>query len=167
MIKYGLGSVPLAWLLANKTLVLGAAPASGPNSKFNGVQIGIIAPYSFRGLPNTAEDILRHLVELGISAVDYRTTRSSTTVRPARVFGAVGRGLTDDQQKALATINESRRQNSPSSVAAVGRGRLDARPIQLAALTDAELALASARAEAIARLQRSPQDSTRSKLPHL
>jgi hypothetical protein len=60
------------------TLALTALPASGlvapsftkPNSKFGGVQIGIIAPYSFRGMPSSADDLLKYLVQLGINVVE-------------------------------------------------------------------------------------------------
>ncbi len=62
-------------------LALTALPASGlvslsqakPNSKFGGVQIGIIAPYSFRGMPATADDLLKYLVQLGINVVEMQS----------------------------------------------------------------------------------------------
>lgn len=62
-------------------LALAALPASGmsvlpqgkPNSKFGGVQIGIIAPYSFRGLPASADDLLKYLVQLGINVVEMQS----------------------------------------------------------------------------------------------
>lgn len=62
-------------------LALTALPASGlmaaaqakPNSKFGGVQIGIIAPYSFRGLPASADDLLKYLVQLGINSVELQS----------------------------------------------------------------------------------------------
>lgn len=62
-------------------LALTALPASGlitssfakPNSKFGGVQIGIIAPYSFRGLPSSADDLLKYLVQLGINVVEMQS----------------------------------------------------------------------------------------------
>jgi sugar phosphate isomerase/epimerase len=171
VIKLGLGSAPLAWLLANKTSLLAAAPASRPNSKFNGVQIGIIAPYSFRGLPSTAEDLLRHMVELGISAVELQ---NDPVERFAGAPGGGGRsggptgpggipGLTDEQQKALAAINEGLAEKTQA--AATARRALaeatfsDGAAIQtrLTALSEAELTLANARAEAVARLQSSPQ----------
>src|ERR1700730_13789082 len=72
ILKLGLGLAPLTCLITNRTALLAAAPAPKPNSKFNGVQIGVIAPYSFRGLPGTAEDLLRNMVELGISAVELQ-----------------------------------------------------------------------------------------------
>jgi sugar phosphate isomerase/epimerase len=62
-------------------LALTALPASGlvtlpqtkPNSKFGGVQIGIIAPYSFRGMPSSADDLLKYLVQLGINSVELQS----------------------------------------------------------------------------------------------
>jgi sugar phosphate isomerase/epimerase len=62
-------------------LALTALPAAGlitpsfakPNSKFGGVQIGIIAPYSFRGLPSSADDLLKYLVQLGINSVELQS----------------------------------------------------------------------------------------------
>ena len=73
ILKLGLGIAPLTCFLAHRNSVLAAvAAAAKPNSKFNGVQIGVIAPYSFRGLPGTAEDLLRNMVELGISAVELQ-----------------------------------------------------------------------------------------------
>jgi sugar phosphate isomerase/epimerase len=62
-------------------LALAALPASGlimlpqakPNSKFGGVQIGIIAPYSFRGMPSSADDLLKYLVQLGINNVEMQS----------------------------------------------------------------------------------------------
>ena len=40
-----------------------------PNSKFNGVQIGVIT-YSYRSLPGTAEDLLKYILQCGISSVE-------------------------------------------------------------------------------------------------
>jgi sugar phosphate isomerase/epimerase len=42
---------------------------SKPNSKFGGVQIGAIS-YSFRSLPNNAEQILKYCIDCNISAVE-------------------------------------------------------------------------------------------------
>ena len=62
-------------------LAFTALPAMGlmsssfakPNSKFGGVQIGIIAPYSFRGLPSSSDDLLKYLVQLGINVVEMQS----------------------------------------------------------------------------------------------
>jgi sugar phosphate isomerase/epimerase len=44
-----------------------------PDSRFGGVHIGINAPYSFRGLPSGADDVLKYLLDLGLSAVELRS----------------------------------------------------------------------------------------------
>jgi sugar phosphate isomerase/epimerase len=46
-----------------------AAAAARPNSKFCGVQIGVIT-YSFRSLPGSAEDTLKHVLACGISSIE-------------------------------------------------------------------------------------------------
>lgn len=46
----------------------GAAEAK-PNSKFNGVQIGVIT-YSYRSLPGSAEELLKYITQCGISSVE-------------------------------------------------------------------------------------------------
>jgi sugar phosphate isomerase/epimerase len=59
-------------------LALSALPATQflqakPNSSFGGVQIGINIPYSFHGLPSSADQILEYLAQTNISAVELRT----------------------------------------------------------------------------------------------
>lgn len=57
-------------------IALAALPAklfAKPDSKFGGVQIGINAPYSFHGMPGDADDILKYMTELGLSAVELRS----------------------------------------------------------------------------------------------
>lgn len=78
--------------------------AGKPNSKFNGVQIGAIT-YSFRSMPSTAEDLLKYLVQCGLSSVELMG-------EPAEQFAGVpsgggrggprgGRGqMTEEQKKA-------------------------------------------------------------------
>ena len=57
-------------------LVLASLPAAAlakPDSRFGGVQVGINAPYSFRGMPSGANDVLQYLTTLGLSAVELRS----------------------------------------------------------------------------------------------
>ncbi|MBZ5621679.1 MAG: hypothetical protein LAQ69_23560 [Acidobacteriia bacterium] len=61
------GRIALAALPAAKLLSAGK-----PNSKFGGVQIGVIAPYSFHGMPGDAESLLKDMVELGINACELQ-----------------------------------------------------------------------------------------------
>lgn len=44
-----------------------------PDSRFGGVQISINAPYSFRGLPSGADDVLKYLLDVGLSSVELRS----------------------------------------------------------------------------------------------
>src|SRR5687768_12227121 len=50
-----------------------AAAESKPNSKVNGVQLGINVPYSFGNSLMSADDILKQCVQLNIGAVELRT----------------------------------------------------------------------------------------------
>ena len=58
-------------------MAIAALPASSLlaklNSKFGGVQIGINAPYSFHGMPPGADDIIKYMTQLNLSAVELRT----------------------------------------------------------------------------------------------
>jgi sugar phosphate isomerase/epimerase len=68
------------WMAAGAAEV--SAPPNYPNSKINGVQIGVIS-YSFRSLPDqSAEAILRYCRELGINAVELMGD-------PAESFAAI------------------------------------------------------------------------------
>ncbi len=168
LLKLGLGITPLTYLITQRTSLFAAASAAAkPNSKFNGVQIGVIAPYSFRGLPSTAEDILRNMVELGISAVELQNG-------PAEAFagapGGGGRGggpggpgaipgLTPAQQTAVGDLNQAvgaQSQALTSARTALAQASFSdppAIPARLAAVSAAELELAKTRAEAFAKLQ--------------
>lgn len=58
--------------LAASSLMPGAASAAAdakPDSNFGGVQIGAIT-YSFRSLPSSAEDLLKYLIQCGLSSVE-------------------------------------------------------------------------------------------------
>lgn len=43
-----------------------------PNSKFSGVQIGVITPYSYHNLPNDAESLLKFMVADNINATEMQ-----------------------------------------------------------------------------------------------
>lgn len=66
------------------------AAAARPNSVFGGVAIGIIAPYSFRGMPGSAEDILKYLIELGISTVELQSQPVEAYAGAPSVSGLMG-----------------------------------------------------------------------------
>jgi hypothetical protein len=59
--KIALAALPTARLLAK------------PDSKWDGVQIGINAPYSFHGAANTYDEVLTAIVKLNLSATELRS----------------------------------------------------------------------------------------------
>lgn len=69
LLKLGLAAIPAARLSA-------LAPEAKPDSNFGGVQIGIIvSPYNFPSIPVAADQFLRALVRLGLSAVEIQDVR--------------------------------------------------------------------------------------------
>jgi sugar phosphate isomerase/epimerase len=46
--------------------------ATRPDSKFNGVQIGVITPYSYHNMPNDAKSLLSLIVQDGINATEIQ-----------------------------------------------------------------------------------------------
>ena len=66
--KTVLGSIPLASaILASSRL----SAEGRPNSVFNGLQIGIICPYSYHNMPGDAKSLLDDMVRDGISACEF------------------------------------------------------------------------------------------------
>src|SRR5580658_8549399 len=100
-------------------LALAALPAMAlaakPNSDFDGVQIGVIAPYSYRAMPdaNNAEALLKHLVANGLSAAELspepiEAWAGAPPPAPAPPAGSAGRGPTPEQQAAAAALKKWR-----------------------------------------------------------
>jgi sugar phosphate isomerase/epimerase len=77
--KLALAAVPAAQLLAK------------PDSKFGGVQIGINAPYSFHNMPGGADDILKYMTQVNLSAVELRTQPVEAFLGAPVVPAAAGR----------------------------------------------------------------------------
>ena len=46
--------------------------AGKPDSRFNGVLVGVITPYSYHNMPNDAESLLKFMVQDGISATEMQ-----------------------------------------------------------------------------------------------
>jgi sugar phosphate isomerase/epimerase len=67
--KLALSALPGAALLSS----LHADALAKPNSKVAGVQIGLNVPYSFANAVMSADEILKHCIELGISGLEMRT----------------------------------------------------------------------------------------------
>jgi sugar phosphate isomerase/epimerase len=68
--KLALAGVPAAALLGRSESLFGALTQAKPNSVFGGVQIGTIT-YSYRSMPDqSAEAILKYVVDSGISGIE-------------------------------------------------------------------------------------------------
>jgi len=68
--KLAATSLPLAAaVLANPARLLAA---SKPDSKFHGVWVGVITPYSYHNMPNDAESLLKFMVQDGISGTEIQ-----------------------------------------------------------------------------------------------
>lgn len=77
--KIVLAAVPGATLLPDLTFQSNTAR---PNSRVNGVHIGLNAPYNFGDLTLSGDEILQRCLQLGISALELRS-------QPAEVFAGV------------------------------------------------------------------------------
>ena len=99
--KLALAALPAARLLAK------------PNSKWGGVQIGLNVPYSFHGLPGTADDILRDMIQLNLSAAELRLQPVEAFLgapAPSAPAARGGRGTaTPEQQAARKAATEELR----------------------------------------------------------
>lgn len=86
-----------------------AAPRPKPNSKVNGVQIGLNVPYSFGNNNLNGEDTLRNCLQLGVSGLELRSQPIEAFMgRPAEL---VGRGAPADgirQWRLAATMDKAR-----------------------------------------------------------
>jgi sugar phosphate isomerase/epimerase len=69
--KVALTTLPLAAAaLSNLKLVFAAEK---PDSKFDGVEIGVIIPYSYHNMPNDAESLLTFMVRDGLSGAEIQS----------------------------------------------------------------------------------------------
>lgn len=74
LVKLALAAFPLAKL--SSTAAFAEANSAKPNSRFDGVQIGIIvSPYNYPEIPVAADQFLNTLVQLGISGVEMQDVR--------------------------------------------------------------------------------------------
>lgn len=77
-----------------------------PNSKFNGVQVGLNVPYSFHKMDETGDEILNQMIKLDLSAAELRSqpVEGFIGIPPEAVVPALpGRGkpaMTPEQEAA-------------------------------------------------------------------
>jgi len=72
-----------------------AAPGGKPDSKVAGVQLGLNVPYSFAAPKMSGDDILKHCLQLNVSAVELRT-------QPVEAFLGVPANLIGPNDSAAA-----------------------------------------------------------------
>jgi sugar phosphate isomerase/epimerase len=82
------GAAVLAASTVMSRFAHGGSGAAKPNSKFNGVQIGVIT-YSFRGMPSSAEDILQYCLQCGLSSVELMGDPAEQFARKAAPSGSM------------------------------------------------------------------------------
>jgi sugar phosphate isomerase/epimerase len=101
--KLALAALPAAQLLAK------------PNSDFDGVQIGVIAPYSYRDMPdaNDGAALLKHIVDNGLSAAELspgpiEAWAGAPAPAPPVTGAGRGSGPTPEQLAAAAALKKWR-----------------------------------------------------------
>src|SRR4051812_16305011 len=85
--KFALAAVPGIAALESQSLF-----AAKPNSKFSGVQIGVIAPYSFQGMASDVDSLVKDCVELGISGVELQNAPAEAYAGAPQAPGRGGPG---------------------------------------------------------------------------
>jgi sugar phosphate isomerase/epimerase len=105
--KLALAAVSAARLLAK------------PNSDFDGVQIGVIAPYSYRAMPdaNDGAALLKHIVDNGLSAAELspepiEAWAGAPAPAPPATGAGRGTGPTPEQLAAAAALKKWRLSSS-------------------------------------------------------
>ncbi len=87
--KLALAALPVAGLLASANPLRAAADKGKPNSKVNGVHIGLNVPYSFGNPSMSGDEVLANCVQLGLSAVELRAQPVELFLgAPANLVGA-------------------------------------------------------------------------------
>jgi sugar phosphate isomerase/epimerase len=80
-----------------------AASDAKPNSKFGGVQIGVIT-YSYRSLPGSAQDLLKYITQCGISSVELMGGPAEQFARAFKGQPGGGKFPSMEGFKALRTM---------------------------------------------------------------
>ena len=149
------------------------APGAKPNSRVNGVNIGMNAPYNYGNLATTGLETLARTLEVGISALELRSAGVEAFMGAPGGGGRGGggarggiAGATAQQNTAIAaaTTNLAALQivvTTAQTDLAAASLRFSRNSPEIAAkakaLGDAELLLAQGRADAMAKIQSSPE----------
>lgn len=145
--KFAVGSIPMASaILSSGSRVFAATK---PDSKINGVLIGVIAPYSFHNMPSDAQSILDDLVQANLSAVEMQnTTPEMYAGAPLPAGRGGGRGPAGGGAAGSAAGAGAPAGGGASGGGGGARGRAPLTPEQIAAQRAAAQALTDWRVSA-------------------
>jgi len=105
------GAAALAVMPFKHSLATGKQPKK-PNSKVNGVQLGLTT-YSYRSIPHSLEEVLQYALTSGINSLEMRSVLEEGLGIPQAPRPARGATLTDaekaERAKAAAEIREKQR----------------------------------------------------------
>ena len=101
--KLALTAVPAVGLFSTLSAAADSAKRAGkPNSKVNGVQIGLNVPYSFKDLKMSGDETLEKCLQLGVSGVELRA-------QPVEKFLGVPADAVDAKGKTSGAAAEKMR----------------------------------------------------------
>jgi hypothetical protein len=102
--KLAMTSLPIAAAAISNPAQLFAA--AKPNSKFNGVQIGVITAYSYHNMPNDIDSILKYMVRDNINATEMEIPVQETWAgapppppRPQTIRSTTGQQVGEPRQR--------------------------------------------------------------------
>lgn len=99
--RLALATLPAAGLTVRPLAAFGAIAAAKPDSKVNGVQIGLNVPYNFGNNLMSGDDVLDGCVKLGVSAVELRSQPVELFMGvPPALLAAAPRGTPTPEQTA-------------------------------------------------------------------
>ncbi len=122
--KLSLSSLPVAAaVLSNPAKMFAAATSDAkPDSKFGGVQIGVITAYSYRLMPQTdAASVLQYMLTDGVNATEMENTQEEYAGAPKRPAMGRGPGGPPAAAPVAGAAPAPRRQMSPEQQAAMAK----------------------------------------------
>ena len=126
--KLALAALPAAGLLSAMNSARAAEmakPAAGkPNSKVNGVQIGLNVPYSFGNPGMSGDEVIANCVLLGVSAVELRAQPVEAFLGSPVSRSVAARGSAIDPVQAKANADKINLAVATTGVVATARNTL-------------------------------------------
>ena len=112
-------------LASAATTMSGTAAAAKPNSVYGGVQIGVNIPYSFHGMPSSADQVLEYLAQVNISAVELRSQPIEAALgAPAAASRGVGEAPMEPRGAARQPLTPDQISTQKAEIAELKKWRL-------------------------------------------